>query len=655
MKLSVVIVNYNVQYFLENCLISVFKAAKGIELEVFVVDNNSVDGSVKMVKEKFPAVKLIENKENLGFSKANNQAIKKAGGQFILLLNPDTVVEEDTFKCCLNFFEEHEDAGGLGVKMLDGKGTFLPESKRGLPTPAVAFYKIFGLSQLFPKSKKFGQYHLGYLSKNQNHAVEVLSGAFMMIRKEVLDQIGLLDENFFMYGEDIDLSYRITQANYKNYYLSDTSIIHYKGESTKKSSINYVFVFYRAMAIFAKKHFSDKNAKLFSTFINIAIYLRAGIAVLTRTAKHIVLPLLDALLLVGGIVWFMNYYEANVKKAAGQYYPEAVDNYGIPIMVGVYLLVFLFSGAYSIPTKFKNVVKGAFSASLVVLIVYSLLDESYRFSRAIVLFSVVWTLFVIPAYRLLLSLFKIRVLEKNKENRIAIVGKENELKRIDALIKDTLVEPQFICYINAGEENEGFFNYTAKLYQLEDIIEIYKINEVIFCSKDVSSEEIIRQMAKLSSKEVDFKIAPPESLYIIGSNSNQHSGEYYVIGANALLKPVNQRNKRILDISLSLFFLLLFPIFIWLSSSFVRYFSNLFRVLSGSLSFVGFAKMAELPDYQLKLKRGIFVPSDQFRGIQVDEKSKDRINFEYGRDYSLLKDLEIVFKNLSKLDSSPQA
>ena len=271
MKLSVIIVNYNVQYFLENCLNSVFSSSKEIDFEVFVVDNNSVDGSLKMLEEKFPQVKVIANKDNRGFSVANNQAIKEAKGDYVLLLNPDTVVEENTFKVCCNFMDLHPKSGGLGVKMLDGKGNFLPESKRGLPTPAVAFYKIFGLSALFPKSEKFGQYHLGHLSKEENHQIEILSGAFMMMRKSVLDEIGLLDENFFMYGEDIDLSYRITQAGYTNHYLADTQIIHYKGESTKKSSINYVFVFYRAMAIFAKKHFSNKNAQLFSTLINFAI------------------------------------------------------------------------------------------------------------------------------------------------------------------------------------------------------------------------------------------------------------------------------------------------------------------------------------------------------------------------------------------------
>ena len=206
MELSVIIVNYNVKHFLEQCLISVKKALVGIEGEIIVVDNNSVDGSLNLINNKFSEIVLIANKKNTGFSVANNQGIKIAKGSNILLLNPDTVIQEDSLRKCLEFFDKNKDAGALGVKMYDGNGRFLPESKRGLPTPSVAFYKIFGLSSLFPNSKTFGKYHLGYLSQNENHKVDVLSGAFMMIRKKVLDEVGLLDETFFMYGEDIDLS-----------------------------------------------------------------------------------------------------------------------------------------------------------------------------------------------------------------------------------------------------------------------------------------------------------------------------------------------------------------------------------------------------------------------------------------------------------------
>ncbi|HEU4717185.1 MAG TPA: glycosyltransferase family 2 protein, partial [Bacteroidia bacterium] len=203
MKLSVIIVNYNVEHFLEQCLHSVIKASRHTETEIFVVDNNSVDGSLQMLKEKFPAVHVIANRENVGFSRANNQAMRIANGEYVLLLNPDTVVEESTFDKVIAFMDAHPEAGGLGVQMIDGKGNFLPESKRGLPTPSVAFFKISGLSKLFPKSKTFGRYHLGFLDKDRTHEVEILSGAFMLLRKAALDKVGLLDEDFFMYGEDI--------------------------------------------------------------------------------------------------------------------------------------------------------------------------------------------------------------------------------------------------------------------------------------------------------------------------------------------------------------------------------------------------------------------------------------------------------------------
>ncbi len=649
MKLSVIIVNYNVQYFLENCLNSVYNSSKGIDFEVLVVDNNSVDGSLEMLKEKFPQTTVIANKDNKGFSKANNQGIKKAKGEYVLLLNPDTVVEENTFKLCCDYMDSNPKSGGLGVKMLDGKGNFLPESKRGLPTPSVAFYKIFGLSSLFPKSEKFGQYHLGHLSKDENHKIEILSGAFMMMRMSVLDKIGLLDESFFMYGEDIDLSYRITQAGYTNHYFSETQIIHYKGESTKKSSINYVFVFYRAMAIFAKKHFSNKNAQLFSTLINFAIYIRAGLAVLTRTIKHFLLPLVDSIVLGSGVYLFKEYYEDNVKFISGGAYPEEVETYGIPIIILIYLLSLLFNGTFSIPTSFKKVLNGVFSGSALLLMVYSLLSENYRFSRAIILFTVIFASIVIPLFRYVLHLLRIRKFNSNRAQRIAMVGKADELNRISSFLKKTLIKPEKIINVNAendGVSNEGF---SARLYQLKDIIDIYDINEVIFCAKDLSSTQIIEQMSAIEKENVDFKIAPPESLYIIGSNSIESSGEYYILASDTILKPVNQKNKRSLDLLLSIFFLLLSPLFFWFVAEKRSYYSNLFSVLLSNISFVGFYSSSEMVDKNLKIKKGILNPTDLHDSFTLDLDNIEQLNFEYGRDYSVVKDLEIVFKNIGQL------
>ena len=283
MNLSVIIVSYNVRYFLEQCLKSVIQASHALDVDIFVVDNCSEDDSVSMVQTRFPEVKLIINSDNKGFSKANNQAIRLSESDYILLLNPDTVLEEDALIKSLNFMETHPRAGGLGIKMIDGYGHFLPESKRGLPTPWTSFCKMSHLSQLFPRSAYFNHYHLGNLAENETNQIEVLAGAFMLLRRKVLDQIGLLDEDFFMYGEDIDLSIRITKSGSFNYYFPEARMIHYKGESTRKGSLNYVRVFYGAMLIFARKHFGGKNERLLSLVILPGVYSRAGLAMISRS------------------------------------------------------------------------------------------------------------------------------------------------------------------------------------------------------------------------------------------------------------------------------------------------------------------------------------------------------------------------------------
>ncbi len=252
-SLSVIIVNYNVSQFLKLCLYSVRNASKLIDAEVFVVDNASSDNSVEMVKSLFPEVKLIENKRNSGFAVANNQAIAKASGEIILLLNPDTIIPKNTFADLLDFYKKHPDTTGVGVKMIDGSGNYLPESKRGLPTPITSFYKFSGLIKLFPKSKKVAAYYAGHISPDETAQIPVLAGAFLAFPQKVLNRTEPLDESFFMYGEDIDFSYRLSREG-SNYYTPEISIIHFKGESAKKDRI-YLERFFDAMLIFARKHF----------------------------------------------------------------------------------------------------------------------------------------------------------------------------------------------------------------------------------------------------------------------------------------------------------------------------------------------------------------------------------------------------------------
>lgn len=651
MKLSVVIVNYNVKYFLEQCLHSVEAAIRDLDAEVFVVDNNSVDGSVEMVREKFPRIKLIANTVNTGFSVANNQAIRESSGEYILLLNPDTVVELDTFTRSVEFMDAHPDAGGLGIKMVDGSGKYLPESKRGLPTPAVAFYKIFGLSALFPKSKVFGQYHLGYLDRDQTHVVDVLAGAYMMLRRETLEKTGLLDETFFMYGEDIDLSYRITKAGYKNYYYPDARIIHYKGESTKKSSINYVFVFYNAMVIFARKHFSQKNAQLFSFLIHIAIYLRAGVSIIHRLLKRVMLPLADAAVIYSGSLLIVNYWESAVTYTFGGHYPPLFLYGLLPAYILIWLFSVLIAGGYDKPLSLRKVYTGIFAGTVVILVFYALLPSGFRFSRAIIILSGLWGLISLTGIRLALHFAGLRNyrLGYNENLRFAIAGSGDEAGRVADLLRNSLRNPGFIGLVsteNTPEKNEG---YIGSIANISDIINIYKIDEVIFCARDIPANQIIDTMAQLSDMEIEFKIAPPESLSIIGSNSISTTGDVYIIDINSITKANNLRNKRLLDFGTALLLLPLSPLLMWTMKNPLNFLVNIIMVLTGFRSWVGYSPFEHRTTTLPPVRKGILNPTDMLRISNLDPETVLRLNMLYARDYRISNDINIFLRSFRHL------
>lgn len=296
MDLSIIIVSYNVRYFLEQCLHSIYASKGNIDLEVFVVDNASKDESIKYIRKRFlrqdyPNLHLIENVRNVGFGRANNQALERAEGKYVLFLNPDTILTDHTLSDCLAFAESHQDLGALGVQMLQTNGLFANESRRGLPTPWTAFCKMAGLATIFPKSRLFGRYYMRYLDKEKPSEIEIISGAFMMLKNESLKRLGAFDEQFFMYGEDIDLSYRMLRGGLKNYYLP-TPMLHYKGESTQKSSFRYVHVFYGAMLIFFKKYYHH-YASVISIPIKVAIMVKALMALLSGVIiqmKHFLHP-----------------------------------------------------------------------------------------------------------------------------------------------------------------------------------------------------------------------------------------------------------------------------------------------------------------------------------------------------------------------------
>ncbi|MEM6317314.1 MAG: glycosyltransferase [Bacteroidota bacterium] len=648
MKLSIIIVNYNVRYFLEQALLSVQKATKNLSAEIFVVDNNSVDDSVYMVRTKFSTVHLIANTDNPGFSKANNQAIRLAKGEYILLLNPDTLVEEDTLEKCVAFMETHPDAGALGVKMIDGAGNFLPESKRGLPTPTTAFYKTFGLSKLFPNSPIFNQYHLGFLDEDKTHEVDVLAGAFMLLRKSVLDKIGLLDEAFFMYGEDIDLSYRVQKAGYKNYYFAETSIIHYKGESTKKGSLNYVKVFYNAMIIFAKKHFQGEKASFFVAILQFAIYFRAFLTILSNAFRRLYLPLLDALFIFVGIYWLKDFWATSYFDDP-DYYQLSFLYFNVPLYISVWLGSIYFNGGYDGDRSVKKLFKGLTFGSILLAAIYGFLPAAYRTSRMLLLLGAFWAVISTFFIRTVLHFWKYQNLKIGQQivRNLVIVGEEKEADRALDLLKKANIPQNFIGFV-APESNDKQI-YLSHLDNLQEVVNIYDINEIIFCSKDISTQSIMQWMTRLGNR-IGYKIVPSETMSIIGSNSKNTPGELYTVAIRYRINDaVLRRSKRLLDITFALIFIVFSPFLFFFVKAKRNFLKNSWQVLVGKKTWVGYASLENPPRDLPKLRPNVLTPLDGFDYKNWEQKTVERLNFFYARDYEWTKDLELLLKGIRHL------
>ncbi|MBX3103044.1 MAG: glycosyltransferase [Bacteroidetes bacterium] len=654
MKLSIVIVNYNVKHFLEQCLLSVQRALQGIPAEVFVVDNNSVDGSIGMLREKFPWVKLLANKENVGFARANNQAIRQSLGEYVLLLNPDTVVEEDTFRKTLAWLDAHPACGGLGLKMVNGKGEFLPESKRALPTPWVAFYKVFGFSRLFPKSKRFGKYHLTYLDKDQNHEVEVLSGACMFLRRAALDKVGLLDEDYFMYGEDIDLSYRITQGGYTNCYFSETQIIHYKGESTRKGSLNYVLVFYNAMLIFARKHFSHGRRRLFMFLIQLAIYFRAALAIGRRIVQRTAFPLLEwgiIYALALGAHWVWEYQVMH--RSFAELYPADFVQRAAPIYATVLVMLLAALGAYRKPWRIRPVAL-AVVLGFTAIATLNFIFKELNFSRGTVAVTSLFSLVGALGVRALFNLVRTGSLaDEGYRLRYVLVGSPTETARVYQLLQDDILYPGELLGLVRPEGKEAVSDtgqhppVLGDTGQLDEIARFYAVNEVIFCNKSLSTREIIGHMTRLAERHIHFKIVPHGADYLIGPNLILTGASAQPLRAR-LENPEMRFKKNLFDFSLSFVLLAAYPLTFWLYRHKLRALPNLLGVFTGRYHLVGYldGTQPELP----RIKAGVLNLSMlmQARG-KTNAQELQRMDYHYARNYSLLLDWEILVKGFDQL------
>ncbi len=623
MQLSVIIVSYNVEAFLAQCLVSVERAithysevsGKNDVIEVCVVDNISVDGTTEMVKTKFPWVKLIENTENVGFSIANNQAIKISEAKYILLLNPDTVVQEDTFTECMTFADATPKLGCLGVPMFDGTGTFLPESKRGIPTPWASFCRISGLFHFATGSKNLNSYYAGHLSENETNKIEILCGAFMWMRRETLLEVGVLDEDFFMYGEDIDLSWRIIKGGWDNYYFSGTRIIHYKGESTKKGSLNYVTIFYNAMLIFAAKHFEGSQASIFNMFIRTAIYARAGVSIIRRVLSKISWPVLEGFALYVGLFILLGFYS----DYSGIQYDKSwtIKALGIYSVFWVYTL-YLFGG-YDKPWIPRRVIRGFAVGSLVLIAGYGLLPEALRFSRAILLLGSIWFAAVVILGRIMIGGWRLN----SKPTSRLIIAFPTESTAISNMLDSVELRGDIsdsTTVISPDEINTIF-----------DVVRVKSIGEVVFSGRDVSATDIITALSSLVNKTVVCRIAWTDDGSVMGAGG---PGPDPVTELDrAIYGPSARRSKRILDLLTSFTFLLLSPLLIISGRS--LWISRSFRVLMGKATWVGINAPGE------ESRPSVFnaVESD-------DDRIRERLNLAYARKYNWFEDLKLVLRAL---------
>lgn len=645
MNLSIIIVNYNVRHFLEQCLYSVQKAIGDIEAEVIVVDNNSSDNSIAFLQPAFPKVCFMANKENLGFAKACNQGAAISKGKYILFLNPDTIVPEDCFSKCISFLDANENAGASGIKMLDGSGKFLKESKRGFPSPAASLYKLFGLSKLFPHSSVFSKYHSGHLNKDQNHEIEVLAGAFLMVKREVLEKTGGFDETFFMYGEDIDLSYRIIKAGYRNYYFAESSIIHFKGESTRKESLNYVKMFYNAMSIFVRKHYGQTRAGIFNFLIQLAIWFRAGLTATASFIRKIGLPLIDAGLILISFWLMKNIWNAYVKTDTR--YENWLLWIAFPAFSVMYLLAAYYAGLYDKWYKRSELVQSTLIATVVILAGYSLLPEDYRFSRGILLFGAMLAFLLISLLRWFLTKSGVLISGEDADNlsNTVIVGSPSEYEEVTRLMTEAGLKEKVIGRIAVSEDDKTAIGFWTKTDLLGQVI---PFREIIFCEGTLSFGDIIGEVSRSKSK-IKKKIHAAGSRSIVGSHSKDTSGEA-VSKENGLklADPYYLRLKRLLDVFVATIGLLFFPVHIFLVKKPFPFFANCFAVIAGQKTWIGYIiKETQLPRLREAVLGSNGIPANTVQ--QLPAESLQMLDYWYARDYELMNDITIIWKMYRRL------
>jgi GT2 family glycosyltransferase len=661
LKLSIIIVNYNVRPFLESALVSVQKAMEGIDGEVIVVDNASDDGSAEMLRQRFPDVRLIVNGKNLGFAAANNVALKTSQGEQILLLNPDTLIQEDTLRVMINFLDNHPDVGLAGCKVLNPDGSFQLACRRSFPTPWVAFTKIAGLSSIFPRSPLFARYNLTYLDPEQAYEVDAVSGSFMFVRRTAVDAAGGLDEQFFMYGEDLDWCYRIKKEGWKIFYTPATQIIHYKGESARRSDIDEVKLFYQAMHLFVKKHF---KRGFFPPFIlGLGIAVREWVAFLVRIARPLRAAILDLLfvnlaLLLAELVWFGELF-----RLPAHAYPVTTTVPWLIIAMAMYSM-----GAYTTRKLSISRAAGAVLVGYVILSALTFFFKQYGFSRMVVLISGAISMMFLPGWRLAASAL-LSPEHRRKSlfgRRTIIVGTEvsgqEVLRKLRARIDDGYDVVGFIDVNRrrVGEQIAGV-EILGSIDNIGKVIQEQKASDVIFSTDNLAYSDILSVIGRARNKSVNFRLVPNSLEVIIGKTHIDQLDDIPLIEIEYNIdRGLNRLLKRCFDLAgSSILLLLVYP---WVAlgkvpgkeaGKFRKRMLQLPRVFDGSMSLVGPPPPASGASLNGSVGSPVFLGKPGLTGlIQINDRADltaeeaEKYNLYYAKNQSLLLDLEIILKTL---------
>ena len=684
MTLSIIIVSYNVKSYLRQCLNSILVSRDVEKIEVIVIDNHSFDESCMLVKNEFPEVRLIENKKNVGFSVAVNQGIKTAKGDYICFLNPDTLIQEDTFVKLISHLKENPKVGCIGPKILNPDGTLQKSCKRSFPTPMVALPKVLGLSKLFPNSKWFGKYNLTYLDENKSHHVDAISGSFMLFPKYVIDVVGDLDENFFMFAEDLDYSFRVHEAGYAVVYEPATEVIHYKGESVKSASQDMIKVFYEAMNIFFEKYKKIYPSWRFMKWIvKSGIYFRQFAAFFGSSSSRIFARIFDASSIglsffIAISVWYPLFYSKSDISRTFMGHLPLILNVGICWYLSAFMLDLYRKDMLSYGRAIVSTTLTLFLSATATYFI-----SIFAFSRGVLLLSALFLSIITCGWRIAIHLLyrykKVNINHRSPlfTRRAAIMGVDSESQRISNILKYS-VESDFnlIGYIGMSIDNNDL-HCLGHEEDISNIIKHHNINELIVPESYLSIKALIEVIRKISGQNTTFKIVPSGSHILIGKGIVENLSGITLINLEfPVFDKMHLIFKRIFDVFFSsLLITLVLPllIYLWLASglkerkvwcedgnkltlkefntsvSWMRELPYLFSIMHGNLSFVG----CEILDITSRNPELLFKPGltglSQLRECDVHDSTDSNIEHFYLQNQSLIFDLEILFKSILKV------